>query len=356
MRVPLSPRLTLAVLACLPAAVAAVAYLPPEPPQHAAHARAALAALDPQQRAAARIAFDDDERENWHFIPRARRGVALRQMQPAQRERVLDLLRQALSPEGFARQENIRLLDQVLFDATGNPVRDPHLYYFTVFGTPGEGLWGWRFEGHHLSLNFTLRGDELISAAPLFFGANPAAVRQGPHRGLRTLAEEEDRGRALYRSFTGAQRARVRIAVEAPADIITGSSRRADLGPPAGVPLAEMTLEQAEELIALVRLYLGRLHPAHAERELERLRRAELGKIYFAWAGGDRPGEPHYYRIHGPTFVIEYDNTQDNANHIHTVWRDFQRDFGRDLLAEHYRTSPHHRRAAASDRTHRHGK
>lgn len=314
----------------------------PAPPRHAAQVHTVLAGLDAERQAVVRIPFGDDERENWHFIPRERRGLALRQMEPAQRERVLELLRSALSQDGFQKQERIRLLDQVLFDETGSPVRDPGLYFLSVFGTPGDGLWGWRFEGHHLSLNFTLRDEELVSATPFFYGANPAEVRRGPHQGLRTLAEEEDRGRALYRMFAPALRARVRIAAEAPADIVTGNSRRADPGPPAGLSLAEMSVEQAEQLMALVRLYLGRLHPAHAERELERLRRADLQKIHFAWAGSAEPGQPHYYRIHGPTFVIEYDNTQNSANHIHTVWRDFQRDFGRDLLAEHYRHSPHH--------------
>lgn len=324
--------------------------LPPGQPWHSAHVRSALAALDPEREAAARVPFDDDERENWHFIPRERRGLSLRQMEPTQRERVLELLRSTLSEDGFEKQERIRLLDQVLFDATGSAIRDPNLYYLTVFGTPGEGLWGWRFEGHHISLNFTLRGEELMSATPFFYGANPAEVREGPHQGLRTLAEEEEQGRTLYRMFVPAMRARVRIAAEAPADIITGNSRRAEMGPPAGVPVAEMSVEQAEQLMTLVRLYLGRLHPAHAERELERLRRADLQKIHFAWAGAAEPGQPHYYRIQGPTFLIEYDNTQNNANHIHTVWRDFQRDFGRDLLAEHYRNSPHHQTAQTAGR------
>jgi hypothetical protein len=323
---------------------------PPEHPRHSAKVRNVLAELDAERQAAARIPFGDDERENWHFIPRERRGLPLRQMEPAQRERVLELLRAALSEDGFQKQERIRLLDQVLFDATGSAIRDPNLYYLTVFGTPGEGLWGWRFEGHHISMNFTLRGEELVSATPFFYGANPAEVREGPHQGLRTLAEEEEQGRALYGTFPPAMHSRVRISAEAPADIITGSSRRAELGPPAGVPLAEMSVEQAERLMTLVRLYLGRLHPAHAERELERLRRADLQRIHFAWAGAAEPGRPHYYRIQGPTFVIEYDNTQNNANHIHTVWRDFQRDFGRDLLAEHYRRSPHHRHAHAAGR------
>lgn len=325
-------------------------YPPPAQHGHSAQVRNALAALDPEQEVAARIPFDDNERENWHFIPRERRGLSLRQMAPAQRERVLELLRSTLSEDGFEKQERIRLLDQVLFDSTGNAIRDPNLYFLSVFGTPGEGQWGWRFEGHHISLNFTLRDEQMVSVTPFFFGANPAEVREGPHQGLRTLAEEEEQGRTLYRMFAPAMRSRVRIAAEAPADIITGNSRRAEMGLPAGVPLAEMSVEQAEHLMTLVRLYLGRLHPALAERELERLRRADLQKIHFAWAGAAEPGKPHYYRIQGPTFVIEYDNTQNNANHIHTVWRDFQRDFGRDLLAEHYRDSPHHNGAQIRSR------
>jgi hypothetical protein len=198
-------------------------------------------------------------------------------------------------------------------------------------------------EGHHLSLNFTLRDGRVVSTTPFFFGANPATVREGPQKGARVLAPEEDMGRALLHSFTGTQREKVVIQAEAPADIITEASRRARLSAPAGVSMHEMAPAQAKMLTELIELYAHRLRKELAAEELAKLKAAGMEKIYFAWAGGSEPGQPHYYRIQGPTFVIEYDNTQNNANHIHTVWRDFDHDFGLDPLRAHYLTSPHHR-------------
>ncbi|MGH9863469.1 MAG: DUF3500 domain-containing protein [Candidatus Acidiferrales bacterium] len=307
-----------------------------------------LAALSPDERARLTFALDDEERFNWHYIPRARAGIPLKAMTAEQRTRAHALVAEALSSEGYQTAKNIMLLDQVLFELQGrNPIRDPEAYYFTFFGAPAETQpWGWRLEGHHLSLNFTHGRGGALSVAPAFFGANPATVREGPQQGLRTLAAEEDKGRALLRMFGGDQRQKVLLGVEAPADIITGVSRRADVGPPAGLPVAEMTAAQSRALLELVELYARRMRPELAEAELAKIRRADVEKIHFAWAGGSEPGQPHYYRLHGPAFVIEYDNTQDNANHIHTVWRDFEGDFGLDLLREHYARSPHHARPA----------
>jgi hypothetical protein len=247
----------------------------------------------------------------------------------------------------------------VLFEESHNPIRDPDLYFLSVFGEPGgRGEWGWRVEGHHLSLNFTLRDGRVVSATPSFFGANPAEVRRGPHQGLRTLAPEEDLGRALYRSLEGALRQKALLSAEAPADIVTGNAKQAELGAPAGVALAEVSPAQRAALMELVEMYAHRLRRELAEEELARLRAAGLEKIHFAWAGVSEPGQPHYYRIQGPTFVVEYDNTQNNANHIHTVWRNFATDFGLDPLRAHYRTSPHHRApqlAASAAPPHRKG-
>lgn len=303
-----------------------------------------LKALKPEQRASATIPFQDEERQNWHYIPRDRRGVPIKQLTPEQRRLADALLHTGLSDEGFSKAGNIRRLDQVLFDESHDPIRDPEAYFFSLFDQPSDqGHWGWRVEGHHLSLNFTLQNGRVVSATPFFFGANPAQVRSGPHAGLRVLAEEEERGRVLVQSFEGAMRQRVMIAVAAPADIVTGNSRKAQMGAPAGVAMAEMNAQQARQLTDLIEMYAHRLRAELADMELGKLRKAGFEKIYFAWAGGIEPGQPHYYRIQGPTFVIEYDNTQNNANHIHTVWRDFDNDFGLDLLRAHYATSPHHR-------------
>lgn len=300
--------------------------------------------LTPEQQQKILFALDAPERTDWHFIPRARPGVPFKTMTPEQRQRSLALVRSALSDEGYRKATTITLLDRVLFEQSGNPIRDPALYYFTLFGQPTErGAWGWRLEGHHLSLNFTLDGGELVSATPSFFGANPAEVREGPLKGMRALAAEEELGRQLLGLMAGEQRKKVLIDVAAPSDIITGTDRKVDLGPPVGVSWAEMSGEQRGVLWELIEVYARRLRPELADAELERIRAGGIEKIHFAWAGEAQPGQGHYYRIHGPTFVIEYDNTQDGANHIHTVWRDIERDFGADLLREHYERAEHHR-------------
>ncbi len=300
--------------------------------------------LAPEQQAKLQFALDAPERTDWHYIPRPRPGVPFKEMTPEQRQRSLALVRSALSDEGYRKATTITLLEQVLFDRTHNPIRDPALYYFTIFGQPTQpGTWAWRLEGHHVSLNFTVRGGHVVSTTPFFFGANPAEVREGPRRGLRTLAQEEDLGRRLLKMLNAEQRRKALINVKAPDDIVTGVERKPDLGAPVGVAYSEMTPEQKKALQELLEMYARRLRKELAEAELGRIRAAGMEKVQFAWAGGSEPGQPHYYRIHGPTFVIEYDNTQDNANHIHTVWRDFDRDFGPDPLRAHYATSPHHR-------------
>ncbi len=314
------------------------------PTEMAQAAQALVSSLNAEQQGKLFFALDASERYEWHYIPRPRPGVSLKSMTPAQQARADALLHSALSEEGQRTVNNIRLLDQVLWEQTHNPIRDSALYYFTFFGQPSpRGTWGWRIEGHHLSLNFTLQGGQVVSTTPFFFGANPAEVREGPQRGLRTLAQEEDLGRRLLKMLKPEQRRKAMINVEAPDDIVTGTSRKPDLGAPVGVAYSEMTQEQQKALQELLEMYARRLRKELAEAELARIRAAGIEKVHFAWAGGSEAGQPHYYRLHGPTFVIEYDNTQDNANHIHTVWRDFDRDFGPDPLRAHYATSPHHR-------------
>ena len=193
-----------------------------------------------------------------------------------------------------------------------------------------------------MSLNFTLRDGRIVSAAPAFWGVNPANVLDGPNKGMRVLESEEVLGRALLKSFEN--RNSVVIMAEAPRDIATTTDRRVKLGAPAGVSHAEMNPAQREALLALVSHYAERMRREVAQSTLERIREAGVENIYFAWAGSNEPGEPHYYRIHGPSFLIEYDNTQNDANHIHTVWRNLDADFGDvDLLSDHYARSPHHR-------------
>ncbi len=313
----------------------------------AAAAQRFLRALSPEHRTTAVIPFDDAERQNWHYIPRDRRGVSMKQLTPEQRELGSALLRSSLSEEGLRKADGIRKLDRVLFEQTGSAIRDEHLYYFSIFGQPANsGPWGWRLEGHHISLNFTLRDGRVVSTTPFFFGANPAEVRTGPRRGVRVLAAEEEMGRALLRSLSEAQRAKAIISADAPADILASPGRGAQLDPQ-GLRCSELSAEQQRKVMDLINMYAHRLRRELVEGELGRIRQAGVEKIRFAWAGGSEPGQPHYYRIQGPTFVIEYDNTQNNANHIHTAWRDPERDFGLDPLRAHYAASPHHVRFRA---------
>jgi Protein of unknown function (DUF3500) len=308
-----------------------------------------LAGLRKEQQSQAVIPFDDKERLNWHYIPRERKGLPYKSMTSQQRELANSLMASGLSQEGLQKAQGIQRLEDVLRAESGSPTRDPGLYYVSIFGTPGEKRdWGWRMEGHHLSLNFTLRGGQVVSTTPVFLGANPATVHEGPQKGTRVLAKEEELGRALLHTFSGSLRDKVMINVSAPADIVTGASQKAQVGAPVGVSMHEMSPAQGKMLTELVEVYAHRLRKELAEEELAKLQAAGMEKIHFAWAGGSEPGQPHYYRIQGPTFVVEYDNTQDNANHIHTVWRDFDHDFGLDPLRAHYLTSPHHRHVQAA--------
>lgn len=304
-------------------------------------AKAYLAALSPELRARTTFPFDTDERMNWHFVPLERKGVALREMTSAQKHLAEALLSAGLSQQGVIKAHTIMSLDQILKDAEKGkgPERDPEKYYVSIFGEPSDqGTWGYRFEGHHISLNFTVVNGR-IASSPNFFGANPAEVKDGPRAGLRVLRQEEDSGRALIESLTDAQRAIAIVDKTAPKDIITFDSRKAALnGQPNGLPFSKMTAKERELLTGLVQVYASNLPPQIAEGRMEQFRKTQAG-LFFAWSGGIERGEPHYYRVQTPAFLIEYDDTQNNANHIHSVWRDFSGDFGLDLLAQHYQSS-----------------
>lgn len=300
-------------------------------------ANAWLQSLGATQREQAVFPIDAGERENWHYVPLARKGIRLGGMNDRQRAAARQLLAAGLSQRGHLQVEAIIALENVLRVVEDSTRRNPELYYFTVFGSPGTGnAWGWRVEGHHLSINFTLAAGR-IAVTPLFFGANPAEVRvDHAQKGRRALAQEEDLGRALVRSLDASQRKVAIIADRAPSEIITGADREVKPLEPAGLAGASMTPDQQARLRALVETYAGRLRAEIAEFELQKIAAFGWDRVHFAWAGGLEPGEGHYYRIQGPGFLIEYDNTQNRANHIHTTWRSFQGDFGRDLLREHY--------------------
>ncbi|HOB33449.1 MAG TPA: DUF3500 domain-containing protein [Verrucomicrobiota bacterium] len=304
----------------------------------AAAATAFLDALTPDQRTNAIIEFKSDERFNWNFVPRRRLGLPFRDMTPAQQELGRALLRSGLSDRGYWKATNIIAVVELALRELENQSsrRDPGLYYITLFGQPGQSPWGWRLEGHHLSLNFTIHGDEVLAVTPSFFGSNPADIPSGPHQGVRTLGAEEDLGRELATSLTEAQRKTAIIAARAPNDIITGASRKANQLEPEGIGVDELTPPQRELLQKLIREYVFRYRAEIAERDLKKIEEAGFEKVHFAWAGSIEKGQGHYYRVQGPTFLLEYDNTQNRANHIHTVWRDFENDFGEDLLRKHY--------------------
>ena len=307
-------------------------------------AKSFLAGLTPEQRAKAAFSFDDEQRFDWHFIPKPRKGLPLKEMDQKQQKLAQDLLKTGLSQRGYLKANTIRELDLVLreIEQGKGPARDPELYYFSVFGTPSaKDKWGWRVEGHHLSLNFTLVNGTMVATTPAFMGANPAEVRDGPRKGLRVLAGEEDLGRDLVRSLDEKQRAQAVFDATAPKDIISVNSKKADPLAPAGIAASQLNKQQTELLKKLLDEYINRMPADLAEERSEKLRRAGFEKIHFAWAGGIERNQPHYYRLQGPTFLVEYDDTQNNANHIHSVWRDFDGDFGRDLLREHYQSTPH---------------
>jgi hypothetical protein len=320
-----------------------------------------LASLTPDQRQQAVFAFDADERTHWHFIPTEmfpRKGLLIRAMSEPQRKLAHELLKSGLSQRGYMTATQIMDLETVLgaLEASqrivepargrGAPApaleRNPEKYFFSVFGTPStKDTWGWRVEGHHISLHFTVVNGTLVAGSPSFFGSNPAEVREGPKKGLRILGVEEDSARALLESLDASQRTKAIVDAAAPGDMITMA--QVDIKPlsPTGITADAMTPAQRDLLMKLVEVYTGYMAPDIAADRTARLKKAGVEKIAFAWAGETERGRKHYYRIQGPTFLVEYDNTQNDGNHIHSVWRDFNGDFGRDLLREHLRSFPH---------------
>jgi hypothetical protein len=304
-------------------------------------ARHFLASLTPEQRAQATFPFQDDERQNWHFIPKERKGLPLLSMEPQQKALAHALLSAGLSQQGYIKAVSIMSLEDVLriMENDDGNRRNPQKYYFSIFGEPSDtGTWGYRIEGHHLSQNFTVVNGK-IADTPSFFGSNPAEVREGPRKGLRVLAAEEDLARDLLEALTPEQKKVAIVDATAYPDILTAASRKAALnGQPSGLSVAKMTKKQVDLLQTLLSDYAANVPEQLAQTRLEHIRKAGTN-LFFAWAGVEQRGGPHYYRIQAPTFLIEYDNTQNGANHIHSVWRDYNGDFGLDLLAQHYEQS-----------------
>ena len=300
-----------------------------------------LATLTPEQRAKATFPLDDPERVKWFYVPIERKGLPLREMSPYQKHLASALLSAGLSQAGYIKAVTIMSLEDVLreMEKDSGERRNPEKYYFSIFGTPSDtGTWGYRVEGHHVSQNYTVANGHVVDA-PSFFGTNPAEVRQGPRSGLRVLAAEEDLGREVIASLDAEQKKTAIVDAKAYPDVLTTNSRKAALaGQASGLSASKMNAKQFDRLMALMEEYARSLPEQAAAAREEQIKKA--GKnIFFAWAGGVNKGDPHYYRIQTPAFLIEYDCTQDNANHIHSVWRDFNGDFGEDLLKEHYQAS-----------------
>ena len=310
----------------------------------AAAAKNLWASLAPEQREQIRVEFTDPLRYDWHFVPRKRKGMSLKEMSGDQKALAHALLASGMSQAGYIRAETIISLEQVLLAIENGkgPVRDPENYFFNIFGNPDSFArepWGWRVEGHHLSLNFTVVGDQAVAGGPIFMGSNPAEVRTGARAGLRVLGEEEDLARKLVESLRPDQRAKAIMPGDAPKDILSFASRKAVPLEPAGILMADLDPGQKEALNALVVLYAERLRPEVSGVALGKIMKAGVDKVAFAWAGPVERNQKHYYRIQGPTFLVEYDNTQGNGNHVHSVWRDFDGDFGEDLLRKHYESA-----------------
>lgn len=298
-----------------------------------------LASLTREQHNKAVYDFDDEERLNWHFIPRDRNGAVLQDMTPEQLAAAHRLLRTFFSESGYSQAEAVRNLENVLaeIEVNGRFERNPDLYYLTVFGEPGmDNTWALRYEGHHLAFNWTFVRGLGIASSPQFFGTNPAEVRTGSLTGTRVLGTEEDLGRALAASLSVDQARQAIIETEVPRDIITGASVDIDRFDAVGISGSDLTTSQQNQLIELIGEVASVQPTGIYEERMAQVRDGGFESLRFVWIGSTERGAPHYFRVQGSSFLIEYDNVQNGANHVHLVWRDFEGDFGRDLLRLHY--------------------
>jgi hypothetical protein len=327
----MKPTVLLAALGVVSLALWASAYVDRTGSQMATAAERFLEALDKDQAARATYPFDSPERLNWHFIPRERKGLPVKEMTSAQRALAFGLIESGVAGGGYLKATTIMSLEQVLKDLEQGkgPVRDPELYFVTIFGTPSDrGRWGWRVEGHHLSLNFTLQDGEIVAATPAFFGANPAEVRTGTRSGLRTLGDIEDRALRLLQALDGEQKKSALLSETAPKDIRAANTPQPPTETAQGVAYAELNGDQRALLHGLVEAYAASMPPEVGHAWVSEIKQAGPETIRFGWFGPADRMQPHGYRVQGPTFLIEFNNTQNGANHIHSVWRNMLGDFG----------------------------
>ncbi|MFK7967363.1 MAG: DUF3500 domain-containing protein [Burkholderiaceae bacterium] len=307
-------------------------------------AQALLTKLDGDRQKKLVLSLDSPWRRNWHYTPRARPGITLAELSEDERGQVWSLLAHLLSKQGLQKARDAIRLEQVLGELTNNlGFRDPENYALVLFGRPdGQQHWAWRFEGHHLSLSVTVSRAKGIAVTPAFFGANPQTV-PGGHAlaGLRMMPAEADLAFSLINGLPSTQRSAAIIATDSPRNIIAGPGREASLRIQEGVPLGALDGPLKTQAIKLIEAYIGNMSESVAARERQRLEQSGLRQVQFAWAGSLTPGRPHYYRLHGPTLLIEYDNSQNGANHVHSVWHDPVNGFGDDVLKAHYDHAPH---------------
>lgn len=303
-----------------------------------------LDSLSKEQRSKAVFPFDSEERYKWNYVPMDRKGIAWNEMTAIQRNAATALLKSALSNEGFRKVQAIRELENVLREMeNGNTGRDPERYWFVFFGEPSSAnSWVWRYEGHHVSLTFGSKDGVIDSSTPQFLGSNPAEVKSGPKVGTRILKEEQDMAYKFVEMLNADQIRKAVISKDAPNEIATASSRKAAIENRSGIMYTDLEGPQKAALMNLVATHARVQTPEEQKRRLSQFGKGKMGNIVFAWMGSTLRGQRHYYRIMGDSFIIEYDNTQNDANHIHTVWRDRKEDFGGDALAEHYAHSHHH--------------
>jgi Protein of unknown function (DUF3500) len=313
-----------------------------------------LSALTSEQTEKTQFAFEAADRTLWHFVPdnnfeqahgHPRPGLTFGQLEPYQRRLADALLSSGLSKIGFQKAVTIMSLEDVLRrkenDTTGR--RDPLRYHISIYGKPAEnGTWAWRVEGHHVSVNYTIKDGHIVGSSPSFFGSNPHEVREGPRAGLRVLGQEADLARDLIKSMNPEQRKAAVVDEKAYPDILTSFQTRAKLeNQPPGIQASKLTAKQFETLVSVLEEYANNMPAEVAAQRMKQIHDTAKDKLLFAWAGSIEPGKGDYYRIQAPTFLVEYDNTQDQNNHSHTVWRDFNGDFGFDVLAMHHRLFDH---------------
>lgn len=305
-----------------------------------------LSTLSPELKSQALFSLDDEERTNMQFVPTPRKGPTFHDFNEGQKKAALDLLKASLSQEGFRKSQEIIELEKVLIIveneqrkmSDGNIMRDPLNYHFCIFGDPSQtNIWGWRFEGHHLSLNFFAKDGQIVSSTPSFYGSNPGVVTIEFQKGKEVLKAETDLGFQLVNSLTEAQLKTTRFSDTAPRQILTGTDVKVKGLEPKGISITKLNESQRKAFMELLDIYIDNYELGFSKTLRAKIEAAGTENLYFAWAGALKRGAAHYYRIQGPMLLIEYDNIQNNANHVHTAVRDLTNDFAEDILRNHYK-------------------